>query len=157
VAQNSPRSEGSDTFDQVVMGLKGKLDARTGKAEIRLDPPNLGTVRVSVTLNDGQLTAEFQSASTLVRDLLKDNLDKLKTALQGQGVTVDRLAVDAPPALSAPAGAGQNAQSSFGSATHDGRSAGQFQDGRSGQQRSAGEGFARKFAQALEAPLDLVA
>jgi hypothetical protein len=87
--------------------------------------------------------------------LLKGNLDKLKTALQGQGVAVDRLAVDAPPDAG---GTGQNPQASFGSAAHDGRSAGQYQqDPRSGQQRSGGEGFARLFSQAQEAPLDLVA
>lgn len=156
-AQESHAADPADTFDQVVMGLKGKFDARSGKADIRLDPPNLGTVHVSVSLENGSLTAEFQSASNVVRDLLKGNLDKLKTALQSQGVAVDRLAVDAPP--SAGATPGQNSSASFGSATHDGRSAGQ-QDGRSGQQRSGGgggDGFARMFTQAQEAPLDLVA
>jgi len=154
-AQESPRADAPDTMDQIVLGLKGKLDARTGKAEIRLDPPNLGVLKVSVTLDNGTLTAEFQSASSVVRDLLKGNLDKLKTALQGQGVAVDRLAVDAPPDAG---GTGQNPQASFGSAAHDGRSAGQYQqDPRSGQQRSGGEGFARLFSQAQEAPLDLVA
>ena len=42
-------------MDQIVLGLKGKFDAHTGKAEIRLDPPNLGAVKVSVTLDNGTL------------------------------------------------------------------------------------------------------
>ncbi len=153
-AQESLPAPTPDPFDQVVLGLKGKLDARTGKAEIRLDPPNLGTVKVSVTLDNGILTAEFHSASSVVRDLLKGNLEQLKTALQSQGVAVDRLAVDAPPNAGA---TGQNPQASFGSATHDGRSAGHYQDPRDGRPRSAGDGFARLFSQAQEAPLDLVA
>ena len=112
-------------------------------------------LKVSVTLENGTLTAEFQSPSSVVRDLLKGNFDKLKTALQGQGVAVDRLAVDAPPDAGT---SGQNPQASFGSAAHDGRSAGQYQqEPRSGQPRSGGEGFARLFTQAQEAPLDLVA
>jgi len=157
-AQETPPADAPDPMDQVVLGLKGKLDARTGKAEIRLDPPNLGVVKVSVTLENGILTAEFQSGSGVVRDLLKGNLDKLKTALQGQGVAVDRLAVEAPPSGSDTGTASQNPQASFGSAAHDGRSAGQHQsDPRAGHQRSGGEGFARVFTQAQEAPLDLVA
>jgi flagellar hook-length control protein FliK len=152
--QESPNSQAADTMDQIVLGLKGKLDARTGKAEIRLDPPNLGAMKVSVTLENGQLTAEFQSPSSVVRDLLRGNIEKLKTVLEGQGVTVDRLAVSAPPDTGNP---NQNPQASFGSATHDGRSAGQHtQDPRSNQGRS-GDGFARLFTQAQEAPLDLVA
>jgi flagellar hook-length control protein FliK len=154
-AQESPRADVSDPMDQIVLGLKGKFDSRTGTAEIRLDPPNLGAMKVSITLDNGTLTAEFQSPSSVVRDLLKGNLEKLKTVLEGQGMAVDRLAVSAPPGTGA---SGQNPQASFGSATHDGRSAGQHQqDARSGQQRSAGDGFARFFTQAQEAPLDLVA
>jgi flagellar hook-length control protein FliK len=154
VAQESPQTQSADTMDQIVLGLKGKMDARTGKAEIRLDPPNLGTMKVSVTLDNGLLTAEFQSPSPVVRDLLQGNLEKLKTVLEGQGVAVDRLAVNAPADTG---GSGQNPQASFGSATHDGRSAGQHQqDPRSNHGRS-GEGFARVFTQAQEAPLDLVA
>jgi flagellar hook-length control protein FliK len=153
-AQESPRTQSADTMDQIVLGLKGKMDARTGKAEIQLDPPNLGTMKVSVTLENGLLTAEFQSPSPVVRNLLQGNLEKLKTVLEGQGVAVDRLAVNAPADAG---GSGQNPQASFGSATHDGRSAGQYhQDPRSNNGRS-GEGFARVFNQAQEAPLDLVA
>jgi flagellar hook-length control protein FliK len=155
-AQETPRPAASETMDQIVLGLKAKLDARSGKAEILLNPPSLGAMKVSISLDNGILTADFQSPSGLVRDLLKGNLEKLKNVLQSQGVSVDRLSVQAPPDT---ANSGQNSQASFGSATHDGRSAGQYQQSRS-QQRSAGgsgDGFARVFTQAQEAPLDLVA
>jgi flagellar hook-length control protein FliK len=157
-AQESPQSTTSETFEQVVLGLKGKLDARTGKAEIRLDPPNLGRVNVSVSLNNGTLTAEFQSASDVVRNLLKDNIDKLKSVLQGQGVAVDRLAVDAPAAPATAGGNSAQQQQSFGSATHDGRSAGQYQqNGRQQQPPAQDDSFARLFRQTQDAPIDMVA
>ncbi len=154
-AQESPAPHPSDTFDQIVLGLRGKLDAHNGKAEIRLDPPNLGTLKVSVILDHGLLTAEFHSPSDLVRDLLKSNLEKLKTVLEGQGVSVDRLAVDAPDAAQPPP-SGQ--QASFGSAAHDGRSAGQYsRDPRGSKQPSGDDAFAGLFRQAQDAPIDLVA
>ena len=152
-AQESARPDPADPLDQIVLGLKGKLDARTGKAEIRLDPPNLGAVRVSVTLENGALTAEFHSSSDVVRDLLKGNFEKLKTVLQDQGVAVDRLAVASPEA---PAANGQGQQNSSGSPAHDGRSAGHYQQD-SRQRRPESDAFARVLRQAGEAPIDLVA
>jgi flagellar hook-length control protein FliK len=157
VAQDSPSAADNDTYDQIVMGLKGKLDPRTGRAEIVLDPPNLGTLKVSVALENGVLTAEFQSASDVVRELLSNHLDKLKTVLQSQGVSVDRLAVGAPSAQST-AGGNQGQQTSFGSAAHDGRSAGGFQqEQRRGQERPDNQTFARLFQQSRDEPIDLVA
>jgi flagellar hook-length control protein FliK len=155
-AQESPRSEAPELLDQVVLGIKGKLDARTGKAEIRMDPPNLGTVKVSVSLDQGLLTAQFHSESDVVRNLLRDNLEKLKTVLESQGVTVDRLAVSAP--ADAKQAGQQGQQAGFGSAAHDGRSAGQNQqDARSRQRSAQTESFSRMFEQVKEQPLDLVA
>jgi len=49
-----------------------------------------------LSLTNGSLTAEFQSSSGLVRDLLKSNMEKLKNVLEGQGVAVDKLAVESP-------------------------------------------------------------
>jgi flagellar hook-length control protein FliK len=158
-AQDSPSSDGQSTFDQIVLGLRGKLDAKSGKADIRLEPPNLGSVRVSVSLENGALTAQFQSSSDAVRSLLKDNLEKLKSVLQSQGVTVDKLAVDSPDAVAPAAAQQSNQQASFGSASHDGRSAGEYrQDPRSQQRRPAeGESFSRALRATSEAPVDMVA
>jgi len=110
-------------------------------------------VKVSLSLDSGNLTAQFESSSEMVRDLLKSNLDKLKTVLEGQGVSVDRLAVE-PPATAQ----SQDPGASFGSATHDGRSAGQYhQDSRSSRHSPEADGFASLFREAQDAPLDLVA
>jgi flagellar hook-length control protein FliK len=157
-AQDSPAPDPQQTFDQVVLGLRGKFDPRAGKAEIRLDPPNLGTVRVSVSLDNGTLTADFQSSSDLVRGLLKDNMEKLKSILESRGVAVDRLAVGDSPRDAVAAPAAQQ-QSAFGDASHDGRSANQYQpDPRSANaRRPADVPFAALFRKAAAAPVDLVA
>jgi flagellar hook-length control protein FliK len=155
-AQDLPTPDPQQTFDQIILGLHGKFDPRAGKAEIRLEPPNLGPVKVSVSLENGALTAEFQSSSDLVRGLLKDNMEKLKSVLESRGVAVDRLAVDAPrDAVAAPTGQGQSA---FGDASHDGRSANQYQqDPRSANPRRPDAAFAALFKNAAAAPVDLVA
>ena len=47
-------------------------------------------------MQNGSLTAQFQSSSEVVRDLLKGNMEKLKSVLESQGVSVENLAVGAP-------------------------------------------------------------
>lgn len=157
-AQQSPASSGDNVLDQVVLGLHAKFDAQNGKAEIRLDPPNLGTLRVSIALNKGTLTAQFETSTDSVRDLLSNHIDKLRSALESQGITVDRLAVQtqAPQQASSQTGA----QSSAGSSNHDGRSAGGYEQNRRGTQRdSTDQTFARTFQQARNTPVpvDLLA
>ncbi len=158
-AQDSPSADPSNAFDQIVLGLHGKIDARNGKAEIRLDPPNLGTVRVSVNLDHGTLTAQFQSSSDVVRELLKSNMEKLKTVLQSQGITVDKLAVGSS---TAPERVAENLPSpSPNAAANDGRSAGQYQQNGADRKRPQKEpaAFSRAWqdATADAAPIDLVA
>ncbi|HUO10178.1 MAG TPA: flagellar hook-length control protein FliK [Phycisphaerae bacterium] len=157
-AQDSPRAEPDQTFEQIVLGLRTKVDATHSKAEISLNPPNLGTLHVSVSLQNGSLTAQFQSSSDVVRELLKGNMDKLKSVLESQGVTVDKLAVGAPQdkteLSTASPGTAQTNQSA-----NDGRSAGQYNQQPPNQKRSQDPGsFAKAWQQAGDkAPIDLVA
>lgn len=158
VAQESPvPADVPDTFEQVVLGLRGQLDARNGKAEIRLDPPNLGTLRVSIALDNGALTAHFRTSSDVVRDLLSKNMDQLRSVLERQGIPVDQLAVRTENSSGQQQQAGGE-QRSAGQANPDGRgnqSSGQDarQQGRSQREAS----FATVWQQVNQAPVDLVA
>ena len=162
-AQESPLANASETYDQIVLGLKGQMDPKTGKAQILLDPPNLGAVKVSLSLTNGVLTAQFESSTGAVRDLLKSNLDKLKSVLQAQGIAVDRLAVNAPAANDAGTtgdrcgtacirvrGTRRPERRRF-------RAGSPFGAGAAGRTRAAAKRSAQMFAQSQEAPIDLVA
>ncbi len=61
---------------------------------IRLNPDNLGEVKINLTTNSNQqLSARLIASTTESHDLLKGQLDSLKTTLAAQGVSVDRLSV----------------------------------------------------------------
>ena len=157
-AQDSPRLEPDQTFDQIVLGLRTKMDATHSNAEISLNPPNLGTLHVSVSMQNGSLTAQFQSSSEVVRDLLKGNMEKLKSVLESQGVTVDNLAVGAPQdKTELPSAAPATAQTN--QSANDGRSAGQYNRDPQNRKRSQDPGaFAKTWQPAnAKAPIDLVA
>lgn len=154
-AQDPPPVDRQQLLDQVMSGLRTKIDARNGQADIRLDPPNLGTLRVRIQLDNGIVSAQFYSDHSVVRGLLSENMDKLRSVLQSQGIAVDRLVVPAPAN-----NAGVPASNLANSTGGDGRSAGH--QGYSGRQSPDGQksergDFATVWQQAQQAPLDLVA
>jgi len=157
-AQQSPAATDQNILDQVVVGLRGKFDAQNGKAEILLQPPNFGTLRVSISLTQGTLSAQFETSTDLARNLLSNHIDKLRSVLEGQGIAVDHLAVQTAAAPTAPAPAPD--QRPTGSFNHDGRSAGGYEQNRQGTPRGPEErnSFARMVRQAQDnAPIDVLA
>jgi flagellar hook-length control protein FliK len=65
--------------------------------QIRLDPPELGALQVTVELRDGAMNATFQTSNDDATRLLSHSLGQLKTALESQGVTVDKIQVQQAP------------------------------------------------------------
>ena len=71
------------------------LSARTGVSEARilLVPEHLGEVAVRITLQNGQLTAQFVTENAIAKDLIENQFVALRGALQSQGIQVDGLEV----------------------------------------------------------------
>jgi flagellar hook-length control protein FliK len=61
--------------------------------QIRLDPPELGTLHVSVKVQDGVISASFQTSNDEATRLLSHTLGQLKQSLEMQGLSVERLQV----------------------------------------------------------------
>lgn len=55
-------------------------------AEMRLDPPNLGSVRVQIRMDGDQATVIFQAANAHARELLEQSLPKLREMMEEQGL-----------------------------------------------------------------------
>ncbi|MEO1576439.1 MAG: flagellar hook-length control protein FliK [Pseudomonadota bacterium] len=58
-------------------------------AELKLDPPTLGTVHVKLTLQGDQAQLLVQSANGAVRDLMESALPRLRELLGSEGLTLD--------------------------------------------------------------------
>jgi flagellar hook-length control protein FliK len=82
---------------QIVTGMRGQLLPDGGTMHIRLDPPELGALQVSVHMQDGVMTATFQTSNDDATKLLSHSLGQLKHALETQGVSVDKLHVTQAP------------------------------------------------------------
>lgn len=78
---------------RVVRGLTAMINQRGGTMTMRLDPPDLGQMRVQMTLARGTVSASFFTQTNQARALLEKNMAALRVALENQGLTVERLNV----------------------------------------------------------------
>ncbi|MEC0240529.1 flagellar hook-length control protein FliK [Paenibacillus dokdonensis] len=63
------------------------------EARITLYPENLGQVDVKLTMQNGQLVAQFTTEHAATKDLLEQQMSQLRSSLQTQGVQVEKLVV----------------------------------------------------------------
>ena len=78
---------------RILRGLSATLNQRGGVLTMRLEPPELGQLRIQMTITQGTVSAEFQTATPQAQALLERSLAVLRSALQGHGLTVERLTV----------------------------------------------------------------
>jgi len=67
---------------------------RDGELRLRLSPPELGSLRLVVQVQDGALVARLETETSAARAALIDNLPALRERLAEQGVRVERFEVD---------------------------------------------------------------
>ncbi|CAM3890835.1 flagellar hook-length control protein FliK [Cohnella lubricantis] len=62
-------------------------------AKLTLHPDHLGQVDIRIAMQDGQMTAQFVAHNGTAKELLENQMSLLRTALQGQGIQVERMDV----------------------------------------------------------------
>ncbi|MED4203775.1 flagellar hook-length control protein FliK [Neobacillus mesonae] len=68
------------------------------EAMFTLAPKHLGKVDVKVTIQDGQVTAEFLTSTPLGKDLLETHVQALRSSLETQGLQVAKIDISQQPA-----------------------------------------------------------
>ena len=102
------------------------------EAKISLHPEHLGQVDIKIVIQNGLLTAKFVAENGAARDLLEAQMSQLRTALQSQGLQVEKMEVVQQSSAGAAAFLGQQRQQ--GSANPEQqvgyrRSGGKYEDG----------------------------
>jgi flagellar hook-length control protein FliK len=83
---------GDDLGRQMVV-MSNNLQQNTHTAELRLDPPDLGPLRVTITLNEGVAQASFVSSHAAVRQAVESALPQLQQALSQAGISLGHTSV----------------------------------------------------------------
>ncbi len=67
---------------------------RGGEIRLRLSPPELGSLRLQISVQDGVMVARLETETTAARATLTDNLPILRERLAEQGIRIERFEVD---------------------------------------------------------------
>ena len=70
------------------------------EAKISLHPEHLGQLDIKIVIQNGVLTAKFVAETGAARELLEAQMAQLRSALQGQGLQVERMEVIQQPSQS---------------------------------------------------------
>lgn len=81
----------------VVKNLEFVKQQGISEAKITLYPERLGQVDVKLTMQNGQLIAQFSTEHAVTKDLLEQQMSQLRSSLQTQGVQVEKLVVTQNP------------------------------------------------------------
>ncbi len=65
-----------------------------GEMQLRLRPPELGSMRLEIAVRDGVMTAHLETETAAARNVLLDNLPQLRDRLAEQNVKVERFDVN---------------------------------------------------------------
>ncbi|WP_083938346.1 flagellar hook-length control protein FliK [Algicola sagamiensis] len=69
------------------------LQTQNGVADIRLDPPELGSMQIKVNLSNDQASVQFTVQNPQAKEVLEQTLPKLKEMLEEQGVNLGESSV----------------------------------------------------------------
>jgi len=135
---------------RLVRGLQSVVNQKGGTLNMRLTPAELGTVRISMTIVRDVVSAQFIAQTSEAQAMLDKHIGTLKTTLEQQGLTVERLHVQSSSSTSTTQQQtnGQSDRETGGDA-NDGRSRGQrdHQDSRDPDGSNTGR---RSFASAFQ-------
>jgi len=70
------------------------LGDRSGTLRLRLSPPELGSMRLEISVHDGALTARMETETQAAKSVLLENLPALKERLAQQEIRIERFDVD---------------------------------------------------------------
>ncbi|WP_224959575.1 flagellar hook-length control protein FliK [Geomonas subterranea] len=95
VAQAETRQAGGKSFlhesilSQVREGVVTHDGKGNGQMSIRLNPGELGELKIQLRMENNRLNVEVQADNRMVKDLLMSNLDSLRESLSGKNLTME--------------------------------------------------------------------
>jgi flagellar hook-length control protein FliK len=99
-AQNATRDANTE---RIVRVLRAQLGQHRSRTTMRLDPPELGSLRLQMDLRGEALTLRIDTTTSVAHRLLSEDLEKLRHGLEALGIQLERADIR-PPALPAEAG-----------------------------------------------------
>jgi len=81
-------------FVNRVGGAIRTAQQRDGQIQLRLSPPELGTLRIQIAVSEGVVTAHLEAETAAARTILLDNLPALRERLAEHQIRIEKFDVD---------------------------------------------------------------
>ena len=81
-------------FVQRVEQAFQSINSGGGTVRLKLSPPELGSMRLEITVRNGAMTARVETETTAAKNLLLDNLPALRERLAQQDMKIQSFDVD---------------------------------------------------------------
>jgi flagellar hook-length control protein FliK len=78
---------------RVARAFESAVD-HAGQVRLRLHPPELGSLRLDLTIRNGQMSARLETETEAARNMLMENLPELKERLAGHHIQVERFDIE---------------------------------------------------------------
>lgn len=148
-AQSNASNPSDLNAARLARGLQSAVQQRGGSVTLRLTPPDMGTVRISLQINGGSVNAQFHTQTESARQLLNQQWSQLRHALESQGLNVERLGAQTMSSSSSSQqssfqqtqqhGHFQSGQHHADGSPNEGRSRGEYGRQHEGEQRGDGQ------------------
>jgi len=98
-ASGTPEDNPTTTVDrarfvQRVSSAFRQAQQNDGQIQLRLSPPELGSLRIEIAVRNGVLTANLETETSEARRIVLDNLPALRDRLAQQDIRIDKFDVD---------------------------------------------------------------
>jgi len=88
-----PRVDAGRFLGRVTRAFQA-AEQRGGTIQLRLSPPELGAMKIELSVQQGTLTAKLETETAAAKSVLLDNLPALRERLAAQDIRVDKFDVD---------------------------------------------------------------
>ena len=123
VTERGPQADMDKFVSQTAKALAAAVKREGGTVVMRLNPENLGLLKVRVETNAGSVNARVEASESSARQLLVDDVESLRSALEAHGVCVEKIEIVRMDDLR-----GMNAENAGRSGTDLGNSGRQAED-----------------------------
>ena len=82
-----------EILDQMSAQIRARVTPEITQLQMKLNPENLGTVGLTVSMKEGQMTAQFTTQNEEVRAALEAQITVLKENLEQQGVKIEAVEI----------------------------------------------------------------
>lgn len=94
--ESEPQRAADANTERILRTIHFRLGEKRSTATLRMDPPELGNIKLHMDLREGQLSLQIEAESNTARRLLTEQRDALRHGLEATGIQLERFEVRAP-------------------------------------------------------------